>query len=323
MVSVIIPNYNKAQFISQTIISVINQSYENWECIIIDDNSEDNSIEIIEKHIKGDHRFKFYLNKENKGGSYSRNLGLKNSENKYVLFLDSDDVLASNCLENRINFISENENLDFVVFPMGTFYNNIGDSKLIWNNFHGNHINRFLKHDLPWHTMMVLWDRNSLNRINGFDDEYVRLQDVELHTRALLDGFQYEICINSDIDSYFRIDENRISTSHRVFLEKKIMGVTRYVNDFLKVLKIRGVNNIKYLKGPYFIILSEIQHSYNSNKINHSDKKILISILQSNYKESEIFNKYDLLILRFYNLINKSNIKVRGLNNFTKKLLIR
>ena len=323
MVSVIIPNYNKAQFISQTIISVINQSYENWECIIIDDNSEDNSIEIIEKHIKGDHRFKFYLNKENKGGSYSRNLGLKNAEYKYVLFLDSDDVLASNCLENRINFISENENLDFVVFPMGTFYNNIGDSKLIWNNFHGNHINRFLKHDLPWHTMMVLWDRNSLNRINGFDDEYVRLQDVELHTRALLDGFQYEICINSDIDSYFRIDENRISTSHRVFLEKKIMGVTRYVNDFLKVLKIRGVNNIKYLKGPYFIILSEIQHSYNSNKINHSDKKILISILQSNYKESEIFNKYDLLILRFYNLINKSNIKVRGLNNFTKKLLIR
>jgi glycosyltransferase involved in cell wall biosynthesis len=323
MVSVIIPNYNKAQFISQTIISVINQSYENWECIIIDDNSKDNSIEVIEKHIKGDHRFKFYLNKINKGGSYSRNLGLKNSENKYVLFLDSDDVLASNCLENRINFISENENLDFVVFPMGTFYNDIGDSKLIWNNFYGNHINRFLKHDLPWHTMMVLWNRNSLNRINGFDDEYVRLQDVELHTRALLDGFQYEICFNSDIDSYFRIDENRISTSHRVFLEKKIMGVTRYVNDFLKILKIRGVNNIKYLKGPYFIILSEIQHSYNSNKINHSDKKILISILQSNYKESEIFNKYDLLILRFYNLINKSNIKVRGLNNVTKKLLIR
>ena len=128
--------------------------------------------------------------KNNKGGSYSRNIGLKNCKNKYVLFLDSDDVLALNCLEKRIKFISKKEKLDFAVFPMGTFYNKIGDSKLIWNKFHGNHKIRFLKHDLPWHTMMVLWNRNSLDKINGFDDRYLRLQDVELHTRALINEFK-------------------------------------------------------------------------------------------------------------------------------------
>ena len=171
---------------------------------------------------------------------------------------------------------------------------------------------------------MVLWNRNSLDKINGFDDRYLRLQDVELHTRALINEFKYEICINSVVDSYFRIDDVRINTSHRVFLEKKIKGVTRYVNDFSKTLINEGdYYSIKYLKGPYFIMLSEIHYSYNSKKINYSDKSILISILQFNFKGSEIFNKYDLLILRFYNFIKKSNVKVRGLNNFTKKMLIR
>ena len=73
-----------------------------------------------------------------------------------------------------------------MIFPMGTFIHQIGDSDSVWNNFKGNHLERFLSHNLPWHTMMVLWKRTCLVKLNGFQVEFNRSQDVELHTRALL-----------------------------------------------------------------------------------------------------------------------------------------
>ena len=95
-VSIIIPNYNKSKYIEQTISSVINQKYKNWECIIIDDFSSDSSVSIISSLIKNEKRFQLIKNSINKGANFSRNLGLKKSTGDFVLFLDGDDVLLEN-----------------------------------------------------------------------------------------------------------------------------------------------------------------------------------------------------------------------------------
>jgi teichuronic acid biosynthesis glycosyltransferase TuaG len=75
LISIITPCYNSNGFISETIDSVINQSYKNWELLIIDDCSTDNSVEIIQKYLEKDSRIKLFINNKNSGAAVSRNLG--------------------------------------------------------------------------------------------------------------------------------------------------------------------------------------------------------------------------------------------------------
>jgi len=93
VISIITACYNKASFILETIESVQQQTYKNWELIIIDDASSDYSKEIISKYLF-DKRIQLIANKQNKGANYSRNLGIKTARGKYVFFLDADDLMT-------------------------------------------------------------------------------------------------------------------------------------------------------------------------------------------------------------------------------------
>lgn len=95
--SVIIPTYNREGFISQSINSVINQDYKNWELIIIDDGSTDNTRELINEYIKKDSRIKYFYQK-NSERSIARNNGVKYATGEWICFLDSDDVFKTNHL---------------------------------------------------------------------------------------------------------------------------------------------------------------------------------------------------------------------------------
>ena len=106
-VSVIIPVYNSSKYIKECIESVINQTYKNLEIIIIDDCSNDNSIEIIEK-IK-DQRIKIIKQKENQGVALTRNRGIDEASGTYICFLDSDDYWKPKKLEKQIKFIKNKE----------------------------------------------------------------------------------------------------------------------------------------------------------------------------------------------------------------------
>ena len=108
LVSIITPSYNCEQFISETITSVRNQSYQNWELIIVDDCSTDNSINIINSHINADKRIKLFLNDENEGAAVSRNKAIKTAIGKYIAFLDSDDLWVSDKLEKQIQYMEKN-----------------------------------------------------------------------------------------------------------------------------------------------------------------------------------------------------------------------
>ena len=110
LVDIILPNYNKAKFLDETIKSIINQSFTNFTLYVIDDFSNDNSLEIIKKY--SDSRIKLTALKENKGVSYCRNLGLGFSKSKYIAFIDADDYWDKNKLENQIKFM-ENFNYGF------------------------------------------------------------------------------------------------------------------------------------------------------------------------------------------------------------------
>lgn len=103
LVSIIIPVYNRAQILPETLDSVISQTYSQWECIIIDDNSTDHTFGVIEKYVETDKRFIPIKNTtDSKGASVARNLGLQKAKGDYIQFLDSDDILANNKIEEQI-----------------------------------------------------------------------------------------------------------------------------------------------------------------------------------------------------------------------------
>ena len=121
-VDIIVPNFNKGKYLKKCLDSVLRQSYKNWKLIIVDDNSKDFSLDVLKKY-KNKKKIKDIELKNNKGPSFCRNLALKNSNNNYVAFLDSDDIWKSNKLHEQLNFMVKN-NYDFTYSDYCTFYDN-------------------------------------------------------------------------------------------------------------------------------------------------------------------------------------------------------
>jgi len=107
LVSIIMPSYNTAGYIGDAIDSVIAQTYTNWELIIIDDCSTDNSNEIINSY--KDSRIVLLKNEKTKGAALARNYGLREAKGRFVAFIDSDDTWVSDKLEKQVKFITEND----------------------------------------------------------------------------------------------------------------------------------------------------------------------------------------------------------------------
>ena len=107
LVSIIMPSYNTASFIEETIKSVLDQTYTNWELIIVDDCSVDNTDEIVSCYLK-DERIHYLKNDMNSGAAISRNKALKEAKGRYIAFLDSDDLWKPEKLEKQLKFMKDN-----------------------------------------------------------------------------------------------------------------------------------------------------------------------------------------------------------------------
>ncbi len=121
LISTIIPTYNRAHLITETLNSVLAQSYTNWECIIVDDGSTDRTLAIIKTFTKKDARFKIFERPENfrKGAAVCRNIGLRNAKGSYIQFLDSDDLLESNKFESQLDVLTGKDKLSMATCKWG------------------------------------------------------------------------------------------------------------------------------------------------------------------------------------------------------------
>lgn len=123
------PNFNKSEYIEESINSVINQTFIDWNLILVDDYSTDQSRRIIEK-FKNNEKINVIFLQKNKGVSFSRNLAIRHSKAKYISFLDSDDIWDLNKLENQISFMEKNNyNFTYTSYVPFTSFNKIKDYK--------------------------------------------------------------------------------------------------------------------------------------------------------------------------------------------------
>ena len=119
LVSIITPAYNAEKYIKDTIASVIAQTYTNWEMIIVDDSSNDNTNEIIKEYQQKEKKIRLITLLKNQGVANARNIAIQNARGRYIAFLDSDDIWEKEKLEKQINFMRKN-NVYFSYHNLGT-----------------------------------------------------------------------------------------------------------------------------------------------------------------------------------------------------------
>lgn len=134
IISVIIPCYNSAEFLRETLDCLKNQTLDDWECIVVNDGSTDNSLNILIGYAQKDSRYK-YINKINEGPAIARNTAIAVSTGKYILPLDADDLIAPTYAEKAIKYLEEHPNTKLVYCQCEFF----GDKEGIWNLPHYNY----------------------------------------------------------------------------------------------------------------------------------------------------------------------------------------
>lgn len=194
-VTIIMATFNRAHLIVETLQSIQNQTYQNWECIIVDDYSSDNTKEVIEEFIKKDNRFSYFLKtaKYNKGLSGTRNQGLdiaasKNAE--YIQLFDDDDIMHPQKLELQINPFLEDETLDLTFCKHRKFGNfktidfdleiaednstNILTNDLFWD---------FLYNEISLNSLGPLWKFSAIKKYR-FDERLFTGEERDFYLRV-------------------------------------------------------------------------------------------------------------------------------------------
>jgi hypothetical protein len=191
--SIIIPTRNRAALLQQTLDSVRAQTISDWEAIVIDDHSTDETESQTREASSRDSRIRYLQIADKTGAPAARNLGVKEAQGEYIIFLDSDDLLAPHCLEQRMKAMTNRRDLDFSVFPCQLFRQTPGDVQLLWNcKTDENDLDRFLKMDVAWQTTSPIWRRESLGKFAPWDESVLSGQDWEFHIRAIVAGLKYE-----------------------------------------------------------------------------------------------------------------------------------
>lgn len=340
LVSIIIPTYNRAHLIEETFNSVLAQTYINWECIIVDDSSTDQTVQVIENFISKDTRFKFFQrNRDPKGAPTCRNIGLELAKGDYVIYLDSDDLLAPFCLEQRVTLFKENQLNDFLVFKCLLFVDKPFSNGFYWNiDNDEDDLSRFLKLDALWQTSGPIYKKEFLIKMNGFKEDLLFWQDYDLHLRCLLNGGNYLKYFDLPVDVYIRdgrkdtISRSTPFTRDLRILKKRIdfyydilnEHQTQLSKEHLKSLfSILFFFSVQYIikHGKYLMYLKNWFRMNNFNKNSYSFFKSIIYVflikISSRFpsisKFSEAYFKKNTHEIPDYYVVRK--IKLGKINN--------
>ena len=231
LVSVIIPVFNGESHIQNAINSVLEQTYQNWELIIIDDGSTDDTLKLLKDTCTKDARISFHLRaSEKKGASSCRNIGLRNSKSDYIVFLDADDALLPHCLQQRVQKMIENK-FDFAVFPQKVITSSKDDLVRIFNlpvTDREELIKSFINFSHPWQTSGPIWRKQFLNILGGFDEKYFRMEDPDLHLRALMASDKFSCFYELPFDTVYNLQDVQLIRSD-IFLSNVASDTLRFI----------------------------------------------------------------------------------------------
>ena len=200
LVSIIIPCFNQARFLPDALGSVLNQTCREWECIIVNDGSSDETDNVAREWLAKDCRFHYFVT-QNRGPSASRNLGIRASKGDFIQFLDADDLLECNKLAYQLSsFEEEQQSIDIAVSGYRFFVDSTSDYDLqIFGPFDCLHETVIIKDDRkdvlklfalrnPMVISAPLYRRRVFDAVGLFDETLLSVEDWDFHYRCALQG---------------------------------------------------------------------------------------------------------------------------------------
>ncbi|MAN60030.1 MAG: glycosyl transferase family 2 [Flavobacteriaceae bacterium] len=254
-VTIILATYNRAHLIEETLRSIQQQSYKNFECLIIDDGGTDNTAQVIQPYLK-DNRFDYYKRSDayGKGLPGCRNFGLDRAIGEYIIFFDDDDIVHPQNLEYCVKEL-QNSKYSFCRYHRETFtgdfhYNFDQRENYMSIELDGRStVKKLLTHEVPFNSCAVMWNRRCFDNFR-FEENLQYAEEWELYSRILSNGFN-GVTIDktlfygrkhpkSNTGEFWRNDSKRVNS--------KKAAILLVINN-LVVKKILTPSLLKYLTG--------------------------------------------------------------------------
>ena len=260
LISIIIPTFNRAHLIGETLDSILEQTYPNWECIIVDDGSTDTTDEVVGEYVKKDSRFQYHNRPKDrkKGPCACRNYGFEFSKGEFIKWFDSDDIMYSELLEKQVGTFEEA--IDCSVCKVA-YYDFEKNETLKENSINSNQlIEDYLVGRVTFYVSGPLWKKSFLNNQNElFDENLSNLDDWDFNLRMLYKNPNIAF-INKPLIKY-RVHENSLSKEIGKLNFDEIQSEIRAREKHIAILKNNQLVNptilIMYIKARYQYFLRE------------------------------------------------------------------
>lgn len=224
LISIITASYNYEQYIRATIESVLNQIYTNWELIVVDDGSKDNSVEIIKEYCVKDNRIKLFQHENgiNKGLAETIQLGIKNSKSDWIAFLEADDTITPDYLEKKINIINKYSSVNYIFNNTNIIANDKGTIE--WYKKYLNILDDFLnKMEFPCKLIKILKNKHVNNYIQTFS--------IIMMKKDLFDNIDYNSPVKPWLDYYIWMQISQKTNCY--YINEKLTNWLRHENSYI------------------------------------------------------------------------------------------
>lgn len=272
--AIVIPNWNGETYLPQMLESIGAQTFDDYQVFIVDDQSVDGSLRVIEEYERRNDRIHHVVrNRLPKGGQTCRNIGFALSEGaKYVMFLDNDDMISPYCFKQRVEYMEANADLDMAVFPAITFEKTLFDidpPMVFGIKVSNDTLHDMLERSLP--LPMVGWTniykRQSYVDFALFWDENIpSLQDSDINIQSLIKGikfkFAYDDYQNSILPDYFyRTASNRTTVAGHLNSPDKHRGYVYLINKIFSSMTCKQRNVYKKDLQSYVLFLCKLMYN--------------------------------------------------------------
>ena len=252
LVSIIIPVYNRQNFIEATVLSILDQTYCNWELILVDDGSIDSCKEICEDLARSDIRIRFFYRPKNRkpGGNSARNYGFEKSNGDLINWFDSDDLMHSKFIEKKVEIFKESDKVELVLSKTIRFYKNNEEEYEKRTKLSGHILEDFITKKLSWYLFDGMFKRSFLENKQLFDENLLAGQDRDFYIRLFARELP-KIKILDFYATYYRIHQDSIS--EKIYREANIKMQVSHYNSLINQVEVLNECNLlgKNLKQHY------------------------------------------------------------------------
>lgn len=291
-VSVIMAAYNAEPYIAEAIDSIIEQTYQDWELIVIDDGSIDCTADIVNKY--NDKRIRYLANDKNYGQGVTRNRGISVAQGKYIAIMDADDIAFPNRLRHQVDYMDNNADV-WIVGATSIAESEDGSSRIVRCSENENELLAILPFSSPFAHSTWMMNRNAMGKECHYRDDYLKSQDYELLCRTWMKGGRIG-AINSPLIHYRNRTES-ISHTDNGKPDQWRVEVLKQILSFMRIEKIHARRlYFYYLKENHSLrayieanrLLHHIKRSnengmwFNTSKLNeyiHEYKMIYLKVL--------------------------------------------